>query len=60
MARVQKALESLATAQEQVSDWKEWVANHAGVNKAWLTIAVKEGKLNPPTLRVRELAKDIT
>jgi hypothetical protein len=51
MEQVQKALDLLASSQEQVSDWKEWVASRAGVNKAWLTKTVNEGRLDPPTIR---------
>jgi hypothetical protein len=54
MERVQNALALLVSGQDPVSNWKAWVANHAGVTKNWITIAVKEGKLNPPSRQGRE------
>jgi len=58
MDQIQKALELLASSQESVSDWKEWVAKQAGVNKGWLTKEVNEGRLSAPDSNQQERPKE--
>jgi hypothetical protein len=56
MERVQAALKLLALSSESVADWKGWIADHAGVTRTWLTLAVKMGDLEPPRIRKQEHA----
>jgi len=54
MERVQAALELLTLSPESVTDWKGWIADHAGVSRRFLTNRVKMGELKPPSLRTQE------